>query len=87
MKSKEDAKRNQERIAKYYNLGWWYGTRCEKCCEAYPKLIVPDQTTGRCYYECEACGKKTKTHEMPWQAEEAWNRHEYKDDYVQLKLF
>lgn len=86
--TKEEAKAKQERIAKDFNLGWWYGTRCEKCCEVYPKLDVEGSSAdGRCFYTCEVCGKRTRGFGMPWQAEEAWNNHEYKSEYTQMSLF
>ena len=72
--TKEEAKRNQEKIAKYYNLGWWYGTNCNKCCGVYPKLIAHlEGFNDLCRYECEVCGTTTEAQEMPWQAEKEWN--------------
>ncbi len=82
----DEARANQERIAETFNLGWWYGVRCEKCCGVFPRLIVPDQTTGRCYYQCEVCGRRTAECEMPWIAEKKWNDHEWTDE-GQFSLF
>ena len=83
-----EAKANQDRIiAKGYELGWWYGTRCKKCCGVYPKFKTKD-TFDPCnaYYECEVCGRRTvKEYTMPWLAEEAWNRDEVTDP--QLNIF
>ena len=83
----EEAKENQARIAKHYNLGWWYGTNCKKCCEVFPKFKKTETTHDQCYYQCEVCGKRTKAYEMPWQAVEAWNRNEFENSTVQLRLF
>ena len=84
----EEAKAKQDRIAQNYELGWWYGTRCEKCCGVYPKFMVKDtQDPKNAYYQCEVCGKKTKPYTMPWLAEEAWNNHEYESDYLQMSLW
>lgn len=86
--TQEEAKRNQDRIAKHYDLGWWYGTHCEKCCGIYPKLMHSgDSAYTKVFYQCEVCGKRTEEKSMPWIAEEAWNAHEFKDEYVQLSLF
>lgn len=72
-----EAKANQDRIESRYGLGglgWWYGTKCKKCCGVYPKFMTK-ATDSPCnaYYECEVCGKKTDLYTMPWLAEEAWN--------------
>lgn len=86
--TEQQAKANQGRIAEHYNLGWWYGVRCKKCCEVYPKFMTTDTTREKCYYECEVCHKKTKLFDMPWQAEEAWNNDEYDETVLrQLSLF
>ena len=86
--TKEEAKENQDRLSKHYDLGFWYGTNCEKCCGVYPKFGTEgNQASGECFYVCEVCGKRTKGYSMPWQAKEAWNRHEYKNKHTQLSLF
>ena len=86
--TKEEAKANQERIAEHFNLSWWYGTDCEKCCEVYPKLGTEGNPSCEdCFYVCEVCGKRTKGYVMPWLARDAWNRHEYKSCHTQLSLF
>ena len=72
----EEAKANQDRIvAEGWDLGFWYGTNCKKCCGVYPKKVSIYQN-GRdlCAYECEVCGRKTAPCDMPWQARDAWNR-------------
>lgn len=83
--TKEEAKANQDRIAKDFNLSWWYGTRCEKCCGVFPKMGTEGNLSNdKCFYVCEVCGKRTHGFDMPWQAEKAWNDHEYKSDTTQL---
>lgn len=68
-----EAKANQERIAERFDLGWWYGIRCKKCCGVYPKFMKSGDLL-KCFYQCEVCGKRTPNdHEMPWLAEEEWN--------------
>lgn len=69
----EEAKRNQDEIAKHYNLGWWYGTGCKKCCGVYPKFRTTEGNNCMCWYECEVCGTKTELQSMPWIAEREWN--------------
>lgn len=84
----EQAKKNQDRIQESgFNLGWWYGVHCEKCCEVYPEFRTTEDSSRGCYYECEVCGKRTEVFDMPWQATEAWNNHEYKPGLHQLSLF
>ena len=83
--TEERAIKHQQELAQRTNIGWWYGTGCEKCCSVYPKLIIGIGQDDSCRYECEVCGKKTKPYSMPWLAEEAWNNHEY--DEKELKQF
>lgn len=83
----EEAKREQDRIAEHYNLGWWYGTGCEKCCGVFPKFMVANGMSTDCWYECEVCGKRTPPKNMPLVAEEAWNRGEVIQEPKQLSLF
>lgn len=86
--TEEQAKANQDRIAKQYELGWWYGTRCRKCCGVQPKYMSKDiMNPYAAYYECEVCGKHTGLYTMPWLAEEAWNRGETAGGYKQMSLF
>lgn len=82
--TREEAKKNQDRIARFYNLSYYYGTNCEKCCGVYPKFKT-DGMQAVCWYECEVCGKRTKPAGMPWIAEEAWNAHKYEEE--QIKMF
>lgn len=82
---KEEAKARQERLKRDgYDLGSWYGTRCEKCCEVYPELIVPNQFYGGCYYRCPVCGKRTEEKPMPWVSEEAWNKGEFVEEQIRM---
>lgn len=83
----EEAKKHQEQlVSEGWTLDFWYGTKCEKCCDVFPKLITHIPPNDNCRYECEVCGKKTKAYSMPWLAEEAWNRGEF-DEGDQLRLF
>ena len=68
-----------------YSLGYWFGTKCEKCCGVYPRFIK----TGKddCFYQCDVCGKRTEPCVMPWVAEEAWNKHHYTGAGVQISMF
>lgn len=73
--TRQEAKKHQSDIvAGGYKLEWWYGTRCSKCCEVFPKLMSTNDMKGRCFYQCEVCGRHTEPFDMPWQAEEAWNK-------------
>lgn len=72
-----EAKANQDRIGQHFDLGWWYGTRCSKCCGVYPKLMREGNPSfENCFYQCEVCGRRTRAYSMPWVAEEAWNAEE-----------
>ena len=84
----KDAIENQARIAKHYDLGWWYGTKCKKCCGVYPKLMTkPTQDPKNCYYQCEVCGRRTALYTMPYLAEQAWNNDEVEHKALQMSLF
>lgn len=69
----EEAKRNQDEISKHYKLSYWYGTKCNKCCGVYPKLMATNGHNEMCWYECEVCGTKVEPQSMPWIAEREWN--------------
>ena len=75
----EEAKANQDRIVEEgWDLGFWYGTNCNKCCGVYPKLVnVYTGGQDLCCYECEVCGRKTAEYTMPWLARDAWNNGEF----------
>ena len=74
MKTPDEAKRDQEKLAEHFNLSYWYGTHCQKCCGVYPKLIAGlNGFEDLCRYECEVCGKTTEAFSMPWLARDAWN--------------
>lgn len=82
MKTEEQAKRDQEELAKKFDLGFWYGTKCEKCCGVYPAFRHSDLNGGGCWYECEVCGKRTEEVAMPWIAEEAWNAGQFREEQM-----
>lgn len=87
--TKQEAIKEQERLAQAYNLGWWFGTDCEKCCDVFPrfcKLDINDKYHD-CYYKCDVCGKQTDYYGMPSQAADAWNNHRYLGQGVQTDLF
>lgn len=83
----DEAKREQDRIAAHYNLAWWYGTDCEKCCGVFPKFMVSGGMDSKCWYECQVCGKRTKPEIMPWIAREAWNSGKVQVEGVQMSMF
>ena len=80
----EEAKKNQEELAKHFNLGFWYGTHCKKCCGVYPKFRTSASYDSYCWYECEVCGKRTENAPMPWVAEKAWNADEFMETQISL---
>lgn len=82
--TREEAKRNQDRLSKHYDLGFWYGTKCEKCCGVFPKFMTTDRLESLCWYECEVCGKRTEKVSMPWIAEEMWNGGKYEADQIRM---
>lgn len=73
---------------KGFNLGWYFGTKCEKCCGVYPRLshLNTNDKYHDTYYRCDVCGKQTEYYGMPIQAEEAWNNHRYMGEGVQLSF-
>lgn len=73
LRKKSEVIREQNELAKHYDLGWWYGTWCTKCCEVYPIFMTSDGFEHKCWYQCEVCGRKTKKFDMPWVARDAWN--------------
>ena len=73
----EQAKANQDELAKHYRLSYWYGTNCKKCCGVYPKFRTTNGFDSKCFYECEVCGTRTDLFPMPWLAERAWNNGEF----------
>lgn len=83
--TREEAKANQERIAKHFKLDWWYGTDCKKCCGVYPKLIIGiDGFNDLVRYECEVCGTTTKPQIMPWVARDEWNAGKFIEQEMRL---
>ena len=85
--TEKQALKHQTELAKHYNLAWWYGTDCKKCCSVYPRLEKTDTIRGECFYRCEVCGKRTKAYIMPWLARDAWNNNENAEGLWQLSLF
>ena len=84
----EEAKANQDRLKSLgYELGWWYGTRCKKCCGVFPKLMISGGMQDTCWYQCEVCGRRTEPQTMPWIAEKVWNKGEHLDEMLQYSLF
>lgn len=70
----EEAKKHQNQlVAEGWDLGFWYGTNCTKCCGVFPKLDTHIAPNDDCRYRCEVCGKKTAAYSMPWLARDAWN--------------
>lgn len=74
--TREEARQNQEEIAKHFKLSYWCGTKCKRCCGVYPIFRTSDAFGGGCWYECEVCGTRTEEKPMPWIAEKAWNNGE-----------
>ena len=71
-----------------WDLGWYFGTDCEKCCDVYPRFHTSGTNANKdCWYECDVCGKRTDLHEMPWVARDAWNKHQFKNNQQQLTIF
>ena len=77
--TQEQAMAEQERIVKDgYKLGWWYGTNCRKCCGVFPKFMKAYTAAGgKCFYQCDVCGRKSGLHEMPWLARDDWNEMDF----------
>ena len=72
---------------KGWNLGWYFGTDCEKCCGVYPRAMHRHTNSAQdFYYKCDVCGKKTAAFTRPFMAKDAWNNHEYQADSVQLSF-
>lgn len=82
----EEAKAHQDDLErKGFNLAWWYGTGCKKCCGVYPEFKTGGIQNLGCWYECEVCGRKTAPQSMPWIAEKEWNAGNTNEP--QLSLF
>ena len=85
--TRAEAVAEQERIGRLYNLGWYYGTNCEKCCGVYPRFHdIGSNARDSVYYQCDVCGKRTPAFSMPYLAEEAWNRGEWLTHQTRLEL-
>lgn len=82
----DEAIKRQKELSEHFDLGFWYGTKCNKCCGVYPKLIIGEGGfNDLCRYECEVCGTTTEPCIMPWVAEEKWNAGEFVEG--ELRLF
>lgn len=87
---KSDAINYQKRLAKYYDLGHWYGTWCKKCCDVFPRHVSHYKGfEDMMFYQCEVCGRRTKDCYMPWIARDEWNNDNvfYKDGQISLAQF
>ena len=73
--SKEQAKSEQDRLGK--NVGFYYGTRCKKCCGVYPKFLTEGGFRDFGYYVCPVCGKESMHMPMNWECRDAWNNDRY----------
>ena len=83
--TKEEAKAIQDGLKeKGFDLGFWYGTGCAKCCDVFPELVVPNVLYGGVYFQCPVCGKRTEERPMPWVSAEAWNRGEFVDEQIRM---
>ncbi len=82
--TREEAIAKQADLAKDYDLSYWYGTNCTKCCDVFPLFKTSQGFDSQCWYECEVCGKKTEPQSMPWLAREAWNRGEFMQTQMSL---
>lgn len=87
--TKEQAKKIQSSIQERgFDLSYWYGTDCKKCCEVFPKLMKAKKNDPvDVYYQCQVCGKRTVLFSMPWEARDAWNRDETYGEKTQYSLF
>lgn len=83
--TEEEARAHQEELSKHFDLSYWYGTNCKKCCGVYPKFHSGTVLHPCCWYECEVCGSRTEEKPMPWIARDAWNNGEVSEP--QLSLF
>ena len=88
MTQQEAIRQQRELQIKGFSLGWYFGTGCEKCCGVYPRFCKRDVTDKYhdCYYKCDVCGKQTDYYGMPWQCKEAWNKHQFMGEGVQLSF-
>ena len=88
----DEAVKEQKRLSMIWgeeNLGWWFGIKCEKCCDVYPRFCTRDTNDKYhdCFYKCDVCGKQTDYYGMPSQCADAWNDHRYLGDGVQMNMF
>lgn len=83
--TREEAAAQQAEIARHYDLSYWFGTNCRKCCGVYPRFRTSSGFDSRCWYECDVCGMRTDAVTMPWIAERDWNDGKVLE--TQLSLF
>lgn len=88
MTQKEAQDQQQMLQIKGFNLGWWFGTDCEKCCGVFPRLVRRDVNDKYhdTAYKCDVCGKQSEWLGMPWQARDAWNSHRFMGEGVQMSF-
>lgn len=77
LRSASEEKARQDRIAEHFDLSFWFGTSCEKCCGVYPEFFSEESFRDYGYYVCLVCGKESKHKPMSWQARKAWNQGEF----------
>ena len=59
------------------DLGWYYGTKCEKCCGVFPKFFTEETFAAKGFYVCMVCGKESRHRSMAHLARESWNNGEF----------
>jgi len=82
--TQEEAAAKQVEISKNYDLSFWYGTGCDRCCGVFPKFMTTDTMNPMCWYECEVCGKRTEPQPMPWLAKAAWNKGQFLEKQIRM---
>lgn len=83
----EEAKAEQEKLAKHYRLSYWFGVNCIPCCGVFPKFMASFDNNALCWYECPVCGKRTERKAMPWLAEKDWNAGKFAETQTVLEGF
>ena len=59
--TREEAKAKQDEIeASGFNLGYWYGTGCKKCCGVYPKFKTGTYRTMSAGMSARSAGRGRK---------------------------
>lgn len=83
LKTKAEEKAYQDSLGRF--LGWYYGTNLYKCCGVYPRLMTEQTFEQNAYYICLVCGKESDHEQMPWLAEESWQK--MNKPYEQMTIF